>query len=531
MQNNYLSIIRILFDLLGLEYTKYSLKESLYTNPNFPSLLSVSEVLEKYNIDCIAVEVDSKRLKEMPVPFIAECKDGELVVVQSVDDIVKLKNESRRQESIPFKDFLKLWSGVLLVPEKNKKSTEPNYNENRYKDKFLSLVKIILIAFLISLFITIVTKNINNDPNIAISVIVLLAIKIIGLGIGILLVREEMGSSSKILNAVCSTNNTFDCKTVLNSKYTKFFRGEVSVNALVCSYFLSTLSVFLIFLGSQDILYFLSFFGLITIPIVLVSLFYQFVTLKKICKICLIIQALLIVEFAICFKSDILQTNYSHLDVIVPSFLFIFVTGILGYKWSKSFSSLRQERYLLRRDLARFKLDKNVFGTILLKSKKINIPSKNLGISFVNKNSKINVLKICNPYCNPCADSHPILEDLYRKNLINLQIIYVSTLQDEDIRQYPVKHFLAIHKFKDEETSMSVLSDWYLSEEKAYESLCRKYPLNGELNGHDKHVEEMLNWCNTQGIVHTPSVFIDGYELPSQYSLKDFKALILENYC
>ena len=114
---------------------------------------------------------------------------------------------------------------------------------------------------------------------------------------------------------------------------------------------------------------------------------------------------------------------------------------------------------------------------------------------------------------------------------IGCEVLLVSTLQDEDIRQYPVKHFLAIHKFKDEETSMSVLSDWYLSEEKAYESLCRKYPLNGELNGHDKHVEEMLNWCNTQGIVHTPSVFIDGYELPSQYSLKDFKALILENYC
>ena len=530
MGNNYLNIVRMLFKSLGIDYNRHYLEENLYSNPNFPSILSIVEILSKYKIDNVALKVDRHRLKEMPVPLIAELRDGPLVLIQSIGDEIEYKDENFGKKIISIEDFYKIWTGVILVTEKNKNSTEPNYVENRYKDVFLARIKLILVSSLLAIFIAIVRRTIFFEPYLVITLVSLVVIKLIGVISGAILVRKEFGYSNKILKAVCSTNKTFDCNKVLNSKYAKFFQGEVSLNALVFSYFLGSLSVLLIFLGNQEVTYFLSFLGFITIPIVLISLFYQFVILKKLCRICLIIQVLLLAEFAICIENDIFQITYTELDFIVPSFMFIFFVGILGYKWVKSFALINQEKFLLKRDVTKFRLNMNVFNSLLSDSRRINPPSETLGISFSNKEAKFNVLKVCNPYCSPCSDSHPVLEELYKKGLINLQIIFISSLNKDDERQHPIKHFLTIHKYNDEQTSLSVLTDWYLSEKKEYQDLAAKYPISPDLNEQENHIEEMLKWSTNEGIVHTPSLFIDGHELPSQYGLEDFKALLIENF-
>lgn len=61
----------------------------------------------------------------------------------------------------------------------------------------------------------------------------------------------------------------------------------------------------------------------------------------------------------------------------------------------------------------------------------------------------------------------------------------------------------------------------YLSKEKDYADFASKYPLNGELVLQTEHIEKMHGWCRVVEIKHTPTYFLNGYELPQVYSVGD----------
>ena len=54
----------------------------------------------------------------------------------------------------------------------------------------------------------------------------------------------------------------------------------------------------------------------------------------------------------------------------------------------------------------------NVLEGLLVKSRKIETRTEGLGISIYNESAKYHIIKVCNPYCGPCAKAHPVLEDL-----------------------------------------------------------------------------------------------------------------------
>jgi len=35
----------------------------------------------------------------------------------------------------------------------------------------------------------------------------------------------------------------------------------------------------------------------------------------------------------------------------------------------------------------------------------------------------------------------------------------------------------------------------------------------------------MKNWCDKEGITHTPTIFINGRQLPKEYSIADIKEI------
>jgi protein-disulfide isomerase len=41
-------------------------------------------------------------------------------------------------------------------------------------------------------------------------------------------------------------------------------------------------------------------------------------------------------------------------------------------------------------------------------------------------------------------------------------------------------------------------------------------------------IEAMKTWCNTMGITATPTILINGYQLPNAYSIEDLQYFLLE---
>jgi protein-disulfide isomerase len=52
--------------------------------------------------------------------------------------------------------------------------------------------------------------------------------------------------------------------------------------------------------------------------------------------------------------------------------------------------------------------------------------------------------------------------------------------------------------------------------------------MNGELKKQSEKIEKMSDWCNKVGIQYTPTIFVDGYELPKNYHLKDINYFLFD---
>jgi len=79
--------------LLNIPLTKVWLRDALLSNPDYPSLFSISETLKKLSVETLATKVNEEQLDELPVPFITYLKglptgkDFVLVTNHSIENV------------------------------------------------------------------------------------------------------------------------------------------------------------------------------------------------------------------------------------------------------------------------------------------------------------------------------------------------------------------------------------------------------------------------------------------------------------
>jgi protein-disulfide isomerase len=139
------------------------------------------------------------------------------------------------------------------------------------------------------------------------------------------------------------------------------------------------------------------------------------------------------------------------------------------------------------------------------------------------------LIKVCNPYCGPCAKAHPKIESLLAQHdNLQVKIIFTASNEEDNAMTKPVRHLLSIEERRDEAITKKALDDWYLSEKKDYDLFASKYPINGELLKQGDKIEAMSKWCKAMQINVTPTIFINGYQLPDAYSIEDLEYFLLE---
>lgn len=176
--------------------------------------------------------------------------------------------------------------------------------------------------------------------------------------------------------------------------------------------------------------------------------------------------------------------------------------------------------------LARFLSNTKIFNHFLSGSRRISNNPEGLGILLKGEKPKYHVLKVCNPYCGPCAKTHPLLEELYEAGNIDLQILFLAGGNDE-VKLNTVRHLMGVASKEDSAYTRRALDDWYIPKEKNYSLFASKYPLNGELKRQEDIIKKMEAWCEAERITHTPTIFINGHELPEDYTVEDLKYVLV----
>jgi len=526
--NNHFRSIQKLLELLRIKRTNSFLKDSLFSHPDYPSLLSISDTLTKYDIDNMAVKIAPEKLKEIPFPCMVQIhKEGVnlfYILKSYKEEEVSFYDEFNQLKTLKTVEFLENWTGVCLLVEKKASSKEPGINEKLIKKKLILTSSVIILSMvLLSAIVDFSALYLSVSFTVFSSRLVYLLLSLSGMVTGLFLLWYELDKQNPALQSFCSNGKKVNCDYVLNSKYAGILSGTLQVSILVFAYFFANATLFIRNSFTSETFMLLKLLGILSIPAIIYSFYIQAFVLKKWCRFCMLVQLILLIQSLFSFNQEISYQEITLKDVSL--FAVFFLVPIALWLFIKPLVDIKKTTNLYRRSFQKMKNNKIVFESILSKSKKITTDPAGLGILLKNEKSKYHVIKVCNPYCGPCAKAHPILEELCHKGLIDLQMIFTARADESDVKFKPVNHLLAIDN-ADSLKTPEALSDWYMADKKDYQSFAGKYPMNGELQEQVEKIQKMRNWCDSERIAHTPTIFINGYELTQDYTISDLKEVL-----
>ncbi|HLD52066.1 MAG TPA: thioredoxin domain-containing protein, partial [Sediminibacterium sp.] len=338
-----------------------------------------------------------------------------------------------------------------------------------------------------------------------------------------LLLWYDIDKGNPLLKQICSGIQKANCSAVLNTKAASL-GGIVTWSEVGFVYFAGSL-LFSATSGISKVLPVLSIISLLALPYIIFSIYYQWKVAKQWCVLCLMVQAVLLAEGILVIANNSLsfsETTAAFANNFIFALYALLIPTIFWFLLKPLLKRLQIAKYE-KRSYLMLKFNDDVFWSLLKNQPSIvDHSTSELGITIGNPNAKHTIIKVCNPYCGPCATAHPDIEKIIESNPeVKAQIIFTTTNHENDRGAKPVKHLLAVSEKGDENLTKNALDDWYLAKEKSYDVFANKYPMNGEIDKQTDKIDQMKEWCEKVKIEYTPTIFIDGFLLPKGYQIKD----------
>lgn len=523
-----------LLALANVNVTGTTLEKDLHNHPDYPSLLSVSDVFKSYGVNNIAVKTSTEKLSSLPFPCLAPIRinshEEKLTVLREFNNGIfrYLNPESLREEQIPADEFKSKWkSGTVLLIDADDARGENDYYQKRSAEKLSSAKRVALVLiFPLLILVSCVALLFRYDLAISIMPAAFSLITLAGLLTTGLLIWYELDQYNPVAQKICKAGKKVNCGAILNSKAAQI--AGISWSVIGLTYFAgSNILLLVTAMFNPQTLFTLSWLNLLALPYILFSVYYQWKVAGQWCILCLAVQSVLLLQGIVAFAAGWHQASDSS-HVLTYPFITTFILSFsvpavaLGfllpaYKKAKAGKSDKAE-------LNRLKHNIQIFDALLAKQKSVSENPEGLGITLGNPAAKHKIIKVCNPYCGPCAEAHAPMEQLVHANPdIQVQIIFTASNVSGDNGAAPVKHFLAIKEKYGTELTSQALDDWYNAPKKDYDAFAAKYAMNGELAKQSSKIDAMRAWCDTTQISFTPTFFVNGQQLPDMYTVNDLK--------
>jgi len=531
--DNPFAISKIFLKLLGVLVTDYSLREGLENHSDFPSLLCVKDVFATFGVKTIAVKTVQYSLSDFETPFICPIQKkgwatSSFTLIKSIDnDLVTFYNPVKLSwEIVALKIFIEWSTGTILLAEKSEFAGEKDYKKRKKIDRINRISKELLpvIIFAPVLFSLIYAFRYFDFSSVWHSSS-LLVFNMTGTIISALLIWYDIDSHNPVLKEICSGSQQMDCNAVLKAEGSKIF--GISWSVIGFTYFFTNILSIVLF-GPFNI-YYLTVWSILSIlvsPYILYSVIYQWKVVKKWCILCLGTQAILFFQLLLGVHYLYTTDNSVNHDLIYPVFsqLTFFALVLAAAISFLSIIKKWKEGKVYQLNWQQLKSDPEIFNSLLTRQQAITVPFNGIGLVIGNPNALHEIIKVSDPYCEPCSKAHSELDYILKQHYnVKLRIIFTATVDDRDIRRHPVRHLMAIHEIGDQKVMKKALDDWYLNPNKDYQNFANNYPVNETINLQDNKIKIMSNWCHEMGVSATPTIYFDGYLLPENYTINEIK--------
>jgi uncharacterized membrane protein len=429
--------------------TSSTLQKDIKEHPNYPSLLALTETFDRYKIKNVAYKLEAEDLEAFTSdhPLIAFVrmpkKSSDFILINRITmDSVHFLNGTK-DETVSKHAFLSRYKEVIWFAEADDNSSEENYEDNKKREKKAYYVQTLWKIGVIFLLTLVVLGSFPSSNSFGFISIFML--KLVGITAAILLISYELNKNNAFVKNICSAGRNTNCDAVLTSSGSKIL--GISWTELGFIYFASTtLGLLLPNLSYDQKTTWLATANLIVVPYIIYSIYYQAKVVKQWCVLCLTVQIVLAGEFIwslLFFYQN--PVNYLLELKVLLSIIFSILTPTVIWMGLKEVLIKSNDHDLFMNAYKRLQYNPEIFEKLLKQQPVIPEGWQSLGIDIGNSNAQNTIIKICNPYCTPCDDAHPILEDIINNNEnVKLKIIYITRNNEMDKGMRITKHLLSI---------------------------------------------------------------------------------------
>lgn len=511
---------------LGIPVSSRYCRKLIQIHPDYPSFLSIADTLGQFGLRYQAVRINGEEVAHVEPPFLVQKNSGdrELRFIKNENDLDKLDGRTEEEHF-----------NVLQV-QHIQSTTDAGNDQVRKEDKIRKSAAAVL-GFTIVCLLILYTGSLFSSWITAAMFITAIS----GVAIGVTLFVYDLGFKNRSVQSFCNAGKHTSCEAVLDSDKARVF-GSLKWSDAVLAYFVfQTLVVSLLLpaygLAVTTILAALSFLAL---PVALYMLYLQYAELRLWCKLCLLVEAVLFTQAGL-FMVYMYQTGAGILTEmqalpVVLTFLVLAGVGsavILLKSVLEQYYRTEQEAF----SSGRVKYSPQVFALLLQQQKKADTSFFDRELLIGRAEAPVQILMAGSLGCNPCKEGFEKALDVVdcypEKVSLAVRFLHADADGAQNGKLPPATTYLSaywleyIYGGQDQSSRTALLlHDWFRL--KDTEKFAKEYPM--PLNGPFEQAESLgrlhNNWMEAAEVSRTPTFFINGYELPENYSVDELKSIV-----
>jgi protein-disulfide isomerase len=165
-----------------------------------------------------------------------------------------------------------------------------------------------------------------------------------------------------------------------------------------------------------------------------------------------------------------------------------------------------------------------LFEKILQEQPRHSLPEDRYSIILGSRGAENKVTIVLNPFCAHCAETYEEICEI-ADQMVNfeLKILFATNESPGSEEISVIKDMLSIHRTRGPEVSTALRSWFSFPNYKRWSRGC-------QISFHEEIIDELLAeqqaWCKRENIVSTPTILVNGYELPEAYAIESFPGLL-----
>ncbi|MDR2057869.1 MAG: thioredoxin domain-containing protein [Dysgonamonadaceae bacterium] len=507
-----------LLDLLKVKHTGKFADRYFNEHPHKYNLFGISKMLSDYGIENAGTKIVDKEkdIFNIECPFVAHF-GNEFVVVHKIEQDKVHYIWNGKNMSVPVDEFIKAWTGIILLAETTKYSIEPDYKERREKEQLYFAQKFLLFsAVCLLLSIAYFTHSLFTNTGLTL----LLLTDLAGVYISYLLILKQLDIQSKYADKICSLFGKNDCNTVLETPAAKL-GGVFGWSEIGFGYFTANAFILLFSPGWTS---YLAIINLFALPYTGWSVWYQKFKAKQWCPLCLIVQILLWVIFALNGLFGYIQLPafdwVSLIDLLTV--ICIYGTGILSINILVPLLSKGRMVEHLKQEINSLKANEEVFKTLLQNRSYFETTRSDSQILFGDPDAGLRITILTNPYCNPCAYMHKRVEKFLKDTNNTVCVQYIFSSFDSSLDSIN-KYLIATYLEKERNAALQIFKDWFEKGKTLQEAFFKDFHLNIDSPAVETEFQNHESWKARTKLRATPTILVNGYQLPENYRIEDLR--------